>query len=69
MSSTSSMVRVPVVRQFMALVGVVAILVALASPLAVQPQPAAAQRIDPNWSPPRTVYLPETGQSLDRLFL
>src|SRR5688572_32235525 len=29
----------------------------------------AAQPIDPNWSPPRTVYIPETGQTLDRLFL
>ncbi|MGH2559977.1 MAG: L,D-transpeptidase, partial [Thermomicrobiales bacterium] len=26
-------------------------------------------RIDPDWAPPRTVYIPETGPSLDRLFL
>ena len=31
--------------------------------------PAAAQIVDPNWSPPRTVYIPETGHTVDRLFL
>jgi hypothetical protein len=31
--------------------------------------PAAAQIVDPNWSPPRTVYIPETGHTIDRLFL
>jgi hypothetical protein len=25
--------------------------------------------VDPNWSPPRTVYIPETGQTVDGLFL
>jgi hypothetical protein len=49
------------------MLGVAAILLALASSLAIQP--AAAQRIDPNWSPPRTVFIPETGHTLDRLFL
>src|SRR5918992_793886 len=31
--------------------------------------PAAAYPVDPNWAPPRTVYIPETGQTIDRLFL
>ncbi|CAA9557439.1 MAG: hypothetical protein AVDCRST_MAG49-2215 [uncultured Thermomicrobiales bacterium] len=30
---------------------------------------ADAQRYDPNWAPPQTVFIPETGQSIDRLFL
>jgi hypothetical protein len=32
-------------------------------------RPAAAYPVDPNWAPPRTVYIPETGQTIDRLFL
>ena len=31
--------------------------------------PAAAYPTDPNWSAPRTVYIPETGQTIDQLFL
>ena len=31
--------------------------------------PAAAYPVDPDWAEPRTVFIPETGQSLDRLFL
>jgi uncharacterized protein with LGFP repeats len=33
------------------------------------PIPTVAQQIDPNWSPPRTVYIPETGQMIDGVFL
>ena len=38
------------------------------------PPPSAATSAphvgpDPNWAPPSTVYVPETGQALDRLFL
>ncbi|MGH2532814.1 MAG: L,D-transpeptidase [Thermomicrobiales bacterium] len=66
-SSTTSAVRVPGVRRLLSALGVAAIVLALAAPLAIQP--AAAQRIDPNWSPPRTIYIPETGHSLDQLFL
>ena len=29
----------------------------------------AAYPIDPNWAPPPTVFIPETGQTIDRLFL
>ena len=30
---------------------------------------AGAYPVDPNWEPPATVYIPETGQTLDRAFL
>jgi hypothetical protein len=30
---------------------------------------AAALPIDPDWAPPATVYIPETGHTIDRLFL
>ncbi|HEX2281828.1 MAG TPA: L,D-transpeptidase, partial [Thermomicrobiales bacterium] len=43
------------------LIGIVALLTIAA--------PAGAYPIDPNWSPPTTVYIPETGQSIDGLFL
>jgi hypothetical protein len=60
------MVRLPkFARILMALV--VPLLIASALPIASRP--AAAQRVDPNWAPPPTVYIPETGHTLDRLFL
>src|SRR5918992_919798 len=31
--------------------------------------PVAGYPVDPNWAPPRTVYIPETGQTVDQLFL
>lgn len=31
--------------------------------------PVTAYPIDPNWTPPPTVYIPATGQTIDRLFL
>ena len=33
------------------------------------PGTTAAYPVDPNWTPPATVYIPETGQTIDRLFL
>jgi hypothetical protein len=36
---------------------------------ALSPLRAAAQRVDPDWVAPRTVYIPETGQTIDQLFL
>jgi len=30
---------------------------------------AGAYPVDPDWAPPPTVYIPETGQTIDRLFL
>ncbi len=46
-----------------AVVAVVALALGLATPV------ASARPTDPNWAPPRTVYIPETGQTIDRLFL
>src|SRR5829696_2848843 len=46
---------------------VVAVLMLSAMPFANQR--VDAQRVDPNWAPPPTVYIPETGHTLDRLFL
>ena len=48
---------------FIRLVGIVALLITMTAPV------AGAYPIDPNWSPPTTVYIPETGQSIDGLFL
>src|SRR5215204_7374281 len=45
------------------LVGIVALLITLTVPA------AGAYPVDPNWSPPSTVYIPETGQTSDGLFL
>lgn len=33
------------------------------------PATGAAYPVDPTWTPPPTVYIPETGQTIDRLFL
>jgi lipoprotein-anchoring transpeptidase ErfK/SrfK len=43
----------------------------LFAPMAIAPggHSAAAYPVDPNWTPPPTVYIPETGQTIDRLFL
>src|SRR5688500_6668850 len=38
----------------------------LFAPLAL---PTGAYPVDPNWTPPPTVYVPETGQTIDRAFL
>jgi lipoprotein-anchoring transpeptidase ErfK/SrfK len=35
----------------------------------VGPRASVAQVIDPNWAPPRTVYIPATGHSIDGYFL
>lgn len=45
------------------LIGIVAVLVTVAAPT------AGAYPVDPNWSPPTTVYIPETRQTIDGLFL
>jgi hypothetical protein len=50
------------VRHLWSLVGVVAVLITAAPAVGAYP-------IDPNWSPPTTVYIPETGHSIDGLFL
>src|SRR3954449_183496 len=44
------------------LAGIVALLMMAAPAVSAYP-------IDPNWSPPTTVYIPGTGQSIDGLFL
>ena len=49
--------------RLMRLAGIVVILLSMLTPV------AGANPVDPNWSPPRTVYIPETGQSIDGLFL
>src|SRR5215217_7034378 len=51
------------IRRLWSLIGVVVMLVTAAAPA------ASAYPIDPNWSPPTTVYIPETGHSIDGLFL
>ena len=51
------------IRRPWSLIGVVAVLMTAAAPTVV------AYPIDPNWSPPTTVYIPETGHSIDGLFL
>ena len=45
------------------LTGIVALLLAITAPV------ASAYPVDPNWSPPTTVYIPETGHTIDGLFL
>ncbi|MBW3633197.1 MAG: L,D-transpeptidase [Chloroflexi bacterium] len=45
------------------LAGIAALLVMATAPA------AGAYPVDPNWSPPSTVYIPETGQTIDGLFL
>jgi hypothetical protein len=45
------------------LIAVVAVLMAAIAPV------AHAYPIDPNWAPPSTVYVPETGHTIDGLFL
>ena len=51
------------IYRLLRLAGIVAVLVTGAVPA------VSAYPIDPNWSPPTTVYIPETGQSIDGLFL
>jgi len=46
-----------------------ALIALVAAPLIGVVQATAAAPIDPDWSPPRTVYIPETGQMIDQLFL
>ncbi len=45
------------------LIGIVALLMMATAPA------AGAYPVDPNWAPPSTVYIPETGQTIDGLFL
>ena len=45
------------------LAAIVVVLMTAAAPA------VSAYPVDPNWSPPTTVYIPETGQSIDGLFL
>ena len=45
------------------LAGIVAVLMAMIAP------GVSAHPVDPNWSPPGAVYIPETGQTIDGLFL
>ena len=47
----------------------VGITIGLLAPFVARGAPAGAYPIDPNWAPPPTVYIPETGQTIDRLFL
>src|SRR5215213_6249357 len=47
----------------------VALLLVLVLAAVVGPRATEAQVTDPNWAPPRTVYIPETGQSIDGYFL
>src|SRR5215208_6416455 len=51
------------IRRLWSLIGVVAVLMTAAAPA------VGAYPVDPNWSPPSTVYIPETGHSIDGLFL
>src|SRR5215213_1182228 len=51
------------IRRVWSLIAVVAVLVTVAAPA------ASAYPVDPNWSPPTTVYISETGHSIDGLFL
>ena len=53
-------------RKFLMIVTAVGFLLSLISPMMMaSAQEASAQ----DWSPPRTVYLPETGHTLDQVFL
>ena len=45
------------------LAGIVALL------MAATPPATFAYPVDPDWAPPRTVYIPDTGQTIDGLFL
>ena len=45
------------------LTGIAAVVMTAAAPA------VGAYPVDPNWSPPSTVYIPETGHSIDGLFL
>lgn len=60
---TALQARSPRTRRAMTVVGLAVLLVALMVPA------VGAHPIDPDWAPPFTVYIPETGQTIDRLFL
>jgi hypothetical protein len=60
------MVRFPQIARILAVLGVAVLMLAT---MPFSNRQAAAQRVDPNWAPPPTVYIPETGHTLDRLFL
>jgi hypothetical protein len=51
------------IRRVWSLIAVVAVLVTVTA------SAASAYPVDPNWSPPTTVYISETGHSIDGLFL
>jgi hypothetical protein len=61
--SSASAIRKIGIVYLVHLIGIVALLITATAPV------AGAYPIDPNWSPPATVYIPETGQSIDGLFL
>ena len=64
--------RRPVIRMSRAahLVGLVALLIALvATPLAASAQQITSTAPPSNWTPPRTVYIPQTGHMIDGVFL
>ncbi len=61
--SSASAFRKTGIVSLVHLFGIVALLITATAPA------AGAYPIDPNWSPPTTVYIPETGQSIDGLFL
>jgi hypothetical protein len=61
--SSASAIRKTGIVYLVHLIGIVALLITATAPA------AGAYPIDPNWSPPTTVYIPETGHSIDGLFL
>ncbi|MGH2532283.1 MAG: L,D-transpeptidase [Thermomicrobiales bacterium] len=67
MSDSSTTVRTQGARlaRTLATILIAALFVAALAPVATAQDSVSRS----NWSPPRTVYIPETGQTLDRLFL
>lgn len=55
--------RIRAAWRLIGLFAVAAVLLAAITP------PANAYPVDPDWAPPRTVYVPATGQTIDGLFL
>ncbi|HVL25720.1 MAG TPA: hypothetical protein VM450_16645, partial [Thermomicrobiales bacterium] len=49
--------------------GMLAMIAAVIALLLTSFLPASAQQPRSDWAPPSTVYIPETGHSLDQLFL
>ncbi|MGH2618914.1 MAG: hypothetical protein ACRDJC_27110, partial [Thermomicrobiales bacterium] len=61
--SSTSMRRTAGVGRLLRLAGIIALLMTAAAPT------VSAYPVDPNWAPPRTVFIPETGHTIDGLFL